>query len=66
MVQDHGGCAVDAMLQAFAGNWKWVVPPINGFLSPCYMKLNKMTEYTVLPQYVYAPGFKAHAKRLQV
>ena len=49
-----------------AGNWKWVVPPINGFLSPCYMKLNRMTEYTVLPQYVYAPGFKAHVKRLQV
>ena len=54
------------MRQAFAGNWKWVVPPINGFLSPCYMKLNKMTEYTVLPQYVYAPAFKVHAKRLQV
>lgn len=30
------------------------------------MQLNKMTEYTVLPAYVYAPSYKHFAKVLKV
>ena len=49
-----------------AGNWKWVIPPVNPTLSPCYMQLNKMTEYTLLPAYVYSPSYKDYSKMLKV
>lgn len=31
------------------GNWKWIIPPFNGSFNTAYMKLNKMTEYTLKP-----------------
>jgi sulfite reductase alpha subunit-like flavoprotein/ankyrin repeat protein len=36
------------------GNWKWIIPPFGASLSPCYLQLNKMTEYTLRP--IYKPG----------
>jgi hypothetical protein len=34
--------------------------------SPCYAGLNKMTEYTLLPAYVYAPSFRTFQNVLKV
>ncbi|GMH45883.1 hypothetical protein BSKO_13846 [Bryopsis sp. KO-2023] len=44
------------------GNWKWVIPPLAASTSPAYMKLNKMTEYTLKPVYKPAPGWRQYEK----
>eukprot|EP00898_Chlorokybus_atmophyticus_P001881 jgi/Chlat1/2694/Chrsp180S02868 len=44
------------------GNWKWIIPPVAASTSKCYLGLNKMTEYTLKPAYLYAPGFALYAK----
>mmetsp|Transcript_15657 Transcript_15657/g.21485 ORF Transcript_15657/g.21485 Transcript_15657/m.21485 type:complete len:1231 (-) Transcript_15657:403-4095(-) len=31
------------------GNWKWIIPPIGASLCDAYLKLNKMTEFTLKP-----------------
>jgi nitric oxide synthase oxygenase domain/subunit len=31
------------------GNWKWIITPVSPTASPCYLQLNKMTEYTLKP-----------------
>ena len=46
------------------GNWKWIIPPVNASTSPSYLNLNKMTEFTLKPAYLYAPGWKSYMKRL--
>lgn len=33
----------------FCGNWKWLVTPMSASGNPCYLGLNKMTEYTLKP-----------------
>jgi hypothetical protein len=31
------------------GNWKWIITPVSPTASPCYLQLNKMTEYKIKP-----------------
>jgi len=40
------------------GNWKWLIPPFAASQSPAYMMLNKMTEYTLKPAFVYGRKWK--------
>ena len=44
------------------GNWKWIMPPVIAHTSPCYLGLNTMTEYTLKPALLCAPGYKRYAK----
>ena len=44
------------------GNWKWIIPPIAAHLTPSYLQLNKMTEYTLTPALFYAPGSSVYYK----
>jgi len=45
------------------GNWKWIIPPQASATSPAYLGLNKMTEYTLRPAYLYAPGWKKYREQ---
>ena len=42
------------------GNWKWIIPPMSASTSPCFQGLNKMTEYTLKPAYIRAPGWQKY------
>lgn len=44
------------------GNWKWIIPPLAASQSPAYLQLNKMTEYTLKPVFLYAPGWASYEK----
>eukprot|EP00898_Chlorokybus_atmophyticus_P007291 jgi/Chlat1/7563/Chrsp63S00556 len=45
------------------GNWKWIISPVAASTSRCYLGLNKMTEYTLKPAYLYTPGFAKYAQQ---
>ena len=45
-------------------NWKWICPPTAGSTTRLYLEGHRWTEYTLLPNYIYAPGWKAYLTRL--
>ncbi|KAG2438015.1 hypothetical protein HXX76_005629 [Chlamydomonas incerta] len=47
------------------GNWKWIIPPVSPTASRCYLELAHMTEYTIKPNYWYAPMWRSYLKRLK-
>ncbi len=40
-------------------NWKWVIPPMSSSTNKAYLGLNKATEYTLKPAYLYGKNFLA-------
>jgi len=45
------------------GNWKWIIPPYASSQSQAYLALNKMTEYTLKPAFVYGMSWKACSEK---
>lgn len=46
------------------GNWKWLITPLSPTTTDCYLGLSKMTEYTIKPNYWYAPGWRQYRQAL--